>query len=751
MAQKTEKSFRSFIKGLVTEANELTFPESASIDEQNFVLNRDGSRSRRLGIDFEESYVLTATGLTTADLRDGKQSFHVWESPGGDTTVSLGLIRVKNKIWFVNLLAATPSASLKNSGSPITISGLSNSNIETAVINNKCVIASEDLLHPVKLSYNPTTDTVTQSQLILKIRDLYGVDDSLDVDDRPSSLSNAHKYNLRNQGWSPEVVSVAAASGADAIDYTKTKLSVYPSNSDVWTLGKVSNPGSSDYERYDPEVLERNSTSKYQVSRGSYVIDAFNRGASRQSESGVTGLPSDSENGTITTVASYAQRVFYSGIVSNINGGDARSPNYSGYIFFSKVVTSEDDLIKCYQEADPTDPGINDIIANDGGTVHLPEVTRIIKIASTQASLLVFAENGVYEVYGDTGGFVATSFQVSKLSTNGVFNPKSIVDINGNFIYWSKAGIYQLSPDSASGRFRAESVSLKTIQTLYLNIPDIGKNHCKGFYDEKENQVRWLYNDSANYSTTNYINNYNKELIYDLTLQAWYKNTLSSLASNSPYIADYIPIPGYSVTSTEETVYKGTDEVLVTSGDTVVVNSDLAVNRSSQFSYLTIRGTSFTVSKYKDDTFKDWVSSDAVGISYLSYLVAGWELFGNFLRKKQVPYIQFYFKRTENGYTAASGTLELTKPSSCLVQAQWNWTNSANSGKWGTQFQAYKLLRNYIPSGPTDPFDYGEGVIVTKNKLRGSGKTLSLKIESEAGKDMQILGWGLPVTMNETI
>lgn len=751
MAQKTEKSFRSFIKGLVTEANELTFPESASIDEQNFVLNRDGSRSRRLGVDFEESYVLTATGLTTADLRDGKQSFHVWESPGGDTTVSLGLIRVKNKIWFVNLLAATPSASLKNSGSPITISGLSNANIETAVISNKCVIASEDLLHPVKLSYNPTTDTVTQSQLILKIRDLYGVDDSLDVDERPSSLSNAHKYNLRNQGWSPEVVSVAAASGADAIDYTKTKLGVYPSNSDVWTLGKVSNPGSSDYERYDPEVLERNSTSKYQVSRGSYVIDAFNRGASRQSESGVTGLPSDSENGTITTVASYAQRVFYSGIVSNLNGGDARSPNYSGYIFFSKVVTSEDDLIKCYQEADPTDPGINDIIANDGGTVHLPEVTRIIKIASTQASLLVFAENGVYEVYGDTGGFVATSFQVSKLSTNGVFNPKSIVDINGNFIYWSKAGIYQLSPDSASGRFRAESVSLKTIQTLYLNIPDIGKNHCKGFYDEKENQVRWLYNDSANYSTTNYINNYNKELIYDLTLQAWYKNTLSSLASNSPYVADYIPIPGYSVTSTEETVYKGTDEVLVTSGDTVVVNSDLAVNRSSQFSYLTIRGTSFTVSKYKDDTFKDWVSSDAVGISYLSYLVTGWELFGNFLRKKQVPYIQFYFKRTENGYTAASGTLELTKPSSCLVQAQWNWTNSANSGKWGTQFQAYRLLRNYIPSGPTDPFDYGEGVIVTKNKLRGSGKTLSLKIESEAGKDMQILGWGLPVTMNETI
>ena len=555
MAQKTEKSFRSFIKGLVTEANELTFPESASVDEQNFVLNRDGSRSRRLGVDFEESYVLTSSGLTTADLRDGKQSFHVWESPGGDTTVSLGIVRIKNKLWFLNLLSATPSTDLKNGGSAITISGLSNADIETTVINNTCVVASEDLLHPVKLTYNPSTDTVSQSQLVLKIRDLYGVNDSLDVDERPSSLSNTHKYNLRNQGWSPEVVAVAAASGADAIDYTKTKIGVYPSNSDVWTLGKVSNPSSSDYERYDPEVLERNSTSKYQVSRGSYVIDAFNRGASRQAESGVTGLPTDSENGTITTVASYAQRVFYSGIVSDISGADSRSPNYSGYVFFSKVVTSDDDLIKCYQEADPTDPGINDIIANDGGTVHLPEVTRIVKIASTQASLLVFAENGVYEIYGDTGGFVATSFQISKISTNGVLNAKSIVDINGNFVYWSKAGIYQLSPDSASGRFRAESLSLKTIQTLYLNIPELGKNYCKGFYDEKENQIRWLYNDSASYTTTNYINNYNKELIYDLTLQAWYLNSISSLASNSPYIADYIPIPGYAVTTFEEAVY----------------------------------------------------------------------------------------------------------------------------------------------------------------------------------------------------
>ncbi len=33
----------------------------------------------------------------------------------------------------------------------------------------------------------------------------------------------------------------------------------------------------------------------------------------------------------------------------------------------------------------------------------------------------------------------------------------------------------------------------------------------------------------------------------------------------------------------------------------------------------------------------------------------------------------------------ASFSLILDNPSSCLVQAQWNWADSANSGKWGNQ------------------------------------------------------------------
>ena len=744
MAQKAEAAYRSFVKGLITEANQLTFPENASIDEANFVLNRDGSRSRRLGVDYESAYALTPTGLTATDIKESKQSFHIWESPGGDSSVTLGVVRIKDKLWFMNLLTDSPSANLKNGGSSITIASLSNSKIETSVINNKCVIVSKDLPRPVLLTYNVSTGAVTQSIIQIQIRDIYGVDDALFLDTRPVALTNTHKYNLRNQGWNKNIVTTT---GADAITLTKTELGVYPANSDNWTLGKISNAASADYEKYDPDTLNKNSFSNYQIAKGSFIIDAFERGVDRINKSDVSsGLPIDREEGNISTITSYAQRLFYSGVESRVTGPDIRSPNYSGYIFFSKIIKSDDDFGKCHQEADPTDPGINDLIDTDGGSIQIPDITRIVRIIASQASILVFAENGVWEIYGDTGGFIATSFQASKISTNGITNGDSVVNVNGNFIYWSKAGIYLLKPDAASGRFAAESLSLTSIQDLYLNIPEVAKDFAKGIYDEKENRVRFLYNDNASYSSSNYPNSYNKELIYDLTLKAWSKNEISSLVSDSPYIADYALIPGYSVTTREESVVAGIETVLVTSGDTVVIPDDVATNRTEQFSFLTIVGTSFTLSKYNGSDFLDWKTKDSVGVDYSSYLYTGYELFGDIMKEKQIPYIFFYLQKTEDGFQASGTDLVFTNQSSCKVQAQWGWSNSAANGKWGNEFQAYRILRNYTPSGIGDTYDSGDSMVVTKNKLRGSGKCLSLYIRSEAGKDMKLLGWGHPVT-----
>ncbi len=180
MAKGTEKLYRTFVKGIVTEASPLTYPENASIDEDNFVLNRDGSRSRRLGVDYELDYYLKATGLGSSTITTGKQSFHRWESPGGDTSVSIGVIRIADRLWFIDLLTTNPSNNFLNSGNYITLTGLNKADIDTAVINNSLIVSSSDLDAPILLTYNVTAQTISQQEITLKVRDIWGVDDGLE-------------------------------------------------------------------------------------------------------------------------------------------------------------------------------------------------------------------------------------------------------------------------------------------------------------------------------------------------------------------------------------------------------------------------------------------------------------------------------------------------------------------------------------------------------------------------------------------
>jgi len=737
MALTSEKQYNTFVKGLITEASPLTFPENASIDEDNFVLERNGSRSRRLGVDYEPLYGFKDTGYSAAVLATAKISFHKWTSPSGSTDVSIGVIRVQDRLWFINLLAETPSISYLNSGNYITVSGLGTNEIDTTVINNNFIITSKGLALPIMLVYNSTLNVITQSSITLKVRDYWGVDDGLAINARPSTISVTHRYNLRNQNWRD----------AD-INSTKTSIAVYPANSDIWYLSKYANPSNAEYNTYNPGILVSTNTTNALAARGSAIIDAFYRGQSRQAFSGITGLPSDIETGAISTVASYAGRVFYSGVSSSVSSGDINSPNYSGYIFFSQVVTSNESLGACYQQLDPTAEELSDLVDSDGGTIHIPDVSKIIKLVPSKSSLLVFGENGIWELYGGGSGFRATSFQVSKVSSTGVVNKNSIIEVNGSFLVWTNAGIYSITENNVDSRYKADNISLTTIQTYYNNLSELAKKYTKAFFDEKENKVRWLYNDSETYSETNYPNYYNKELVLDLTLGAFYKNSFSSLATNSPYIAGYIPFPGFSVQSTEVAVFSGNDNVL-SSTDAVTVLDPIATARGTVFGYLTFRGTAFTISKYLNTSFVDWKSADGTGALYTSYLITGYETFGDTVRGKQIPYAIFFFDRTENGFTQVNGNLQIDNPSSCIVQAQWDWANSANSGKWGNPFQAYRFKRNYTPTGEADPFDYGLRVIITKNKLRGSGKALSLKITSEPNKDMKLLGWSYKVEADQ--
>lgn len=806
----TEQQINTFVRGLITEASPLTFPENAALDLSNVVFNRDGTISRRLGIDFESGYTQVSTGLSSTSTKNARISTHSWEFPSGSTTVSIQVVRINNQLWFFDTLAGALSSNILNLGVPVVLNAVNVTSIDAAVINGQMVIVSSDLDKPILLTYDPTLQTVSQEDINIEIRDIFGVESEVDLYTRPTTLSYEHAYNLVNQGWSERIVPASQtkvifwnpgsvfgsgyvpiidddanillnvhpfnyidvggtyfinADTIEAIEATYVELGSYPSNSDLWQLGKIGDATSPDFEQYHPTALDRNSVDFAQVARGRFIIDAFNRGTSRQAAGPQhptlnkfrqldhnSTLVDDTENGRLSTVTAYSGRVFYSGVVSRVTDGDRNSPNYSGFVFFSQLIQSKRDFGKCYQEADPTSSDINELVATDGGTIQIPEANRIYKIFPARQSLIVFSDNGIWEIYGDSG-FSATGYQLNKVSSSGTRSPNTIIDAAGTIIYWSKSGIQSLVQDTVSGRYITQPLSLNTIQSFYNNLSDVTRANAVGFYDEKENQVRWLFNDLDDYSETSFTNRYNKELILDLTLQSFYINEIAISEGGFPFVVGYVKTSGKIYASGTDPVVTFDDPVQVLTNP-VVVNKITTLNSAGQYKFLTISdiagASKITFSAYSNADFLDWVSYDLVGVDYSSYLVTGYQLYNDWMRPKQAPYLFMYFDRTEDGFENVGGSLVNTNQSSCLVQSQWNWADSITSGKWGTPFQSYRLLRNYIPSGVSDPFDYGYGVIVTKNKLRGRGKAISLKFYSETGKNFRIHGWSLVVTGNST-
>lgn len=252
---------------------------------------------------------------------------------------------------------------------------------------------------------------------------------------------------------------------------------------------------------------------------------------------------------------------------------------------------------------------------------------------------------------------------------------------------------------------------------------------------------------------TTYLDSYNKELIFDLTLQAFSVFAIES-SSSLPRVHAYMPVPNYYLAAETVTVVDSAGVPVTDSTGAIVTTTGYASNtrtsdaRKFNFKFLTTYNNKWTFSEYRDYTFYDWVDSDGTGSSFSSYLLTGYNVAGDMARRKRVIYLQVFCKRTEEYYTTDGTGVILANQSSCMVKSEWEWHDSADQGKWGTSFQAYRFLLPQ-PASPVsgDTFAYGASVIQTKNKLRGSGEALSLLFESTAGKDMKLLGWNALVTV----
>jgi hypothetical protein len=795
MAQAaTVKEYNFYVKGLITEASPLTFPENASLEEDNFELFRDGSRRRRLGLDYEQDFQITSTGLSAGTISTQTIKSGLWNNVSNDPLVSILVVQVGSTFKFFDAFADNISGSALNGGRAIELAGLSTNPFQGVSIFGELVLVNGQRGFFV-LKYDKETDTVTVDSRLILVRDIWGIEDGLATNQRPSGLSSSHEYNLLNQGW-----------GSDNRDSSKSYYSSfksstgeYPSNSDIVWTGK----NQPEDNEFAASLIERYFSGSTPTAKGAVVIDAFRRGASRVAafnqkafthiSTDISGdpfsiekflykvredtstldsegklisltsipffqplvnrspkLPQDITVGGIKAVATFAGRVWFSGSTSVLIDDDRRSPHLGGFVFFSQIVDNDRKLGLCHQQGDPTSEEVPDVLDSDGGTVQIPDASTIIKLIPISNGVVAFAENGVWEVTGGDTPFSATNFQVRKVSSSGAVSPDSVLSVESNIFYWSKSGILVLAPDQVSGFLTATNLTEVTIQTLYNDISDGGKSASRGLYDAAARRIIWLYNDDPEIDGVHFVNKYNRSLTFDTVLEAFHTETFGSIPGNTPYIADIFEAPDYNVLTIHTDIVALSRFLIDSLDNEIVISEDVKGNGSSKTEYLAMKTSDptygFTVALQRDPDFLDWFSEDGIGVDAKAHMLTGYEILEDTQRNKQATYITCNFERTETGFEMVDGFLEPQNGSSCIVQAQWDYANSPNSGKFGPPFQAYRLKRNYVSAGPVDSFDYGQAVITSKSKIRGRGKALSLLFQTEPKRDLHLYGWGINFT-----
>jgi len=620
LRQKTTIEANNWVAGLVTEASPINFPEGASVDEENFVLDRDGSRKRRLGLtklglptSFKElgQVAVSISASTTVSNTCYASVSYLWNNAGESPDRNIFVYQYGNKLHFFN---ANLADSVANPYflTAVSLTATVNAKFSFSSIQGNLIVAVGD--QQLRIIEYVSDISYSLSQVRLKVRDFWGVDDGFATDERTSTLTNLHAYNLYNQGWVPEFFCSADPdnpttmnNGAveDPVERTKTSLGVYPSNADIlFTALTMLTNGR---KAYYPHALKNVVSGNTPAANGHYIIDLFDRSQGRKDtydediaagwtarKNYKSSIPTDQSTGGIKSIAAYAGRIFYA-CSAGETGGDSKSPHIGTFVLFSKLVDSIQDLGKCYQEADPTAEDISDLIDTDGGYIQLPDAVNIKALIPFKSELLVFADNGVWAIAGGDRGFTATEYQSRFLTNNGALSVDSIVVTPDAVLYWSRNGIFSLGVGQTGIEF--QSLTEYTIQRLYNAIPYNCKNNAIGMYDDASYRCRWLYQQTYNEQAPQ---KFTHELILDLSMPAWSRFKFYDLSASStatPRLTGYLNTP---------VAYRN------------VVGSDFrytVLDENTSHTYI------MALCYYKNRNFEDWSSVDAP-----AYLITGYIL-----------------------------------------------------------------------------------------------------------------------------
>lgn len=745
MAQSGVKPFNTFTRGFNTEANPLVFPEDFSVDELNMTVQADGGRRRRLGLDYETNYTLSAS--TDASILDqGSVSSFVWHSPNNLGDLSILVLQLGRTLHFYKVVKEKTSSNKYASTidlSQYKISGaddIAKQRLDFASGLGVLTVASGSM-DPIYVQFDSDTETFSATAITIEVRDIAGVDDGFDIDEyvAAGSRTNLKDYNLLNQGWDESRIDSVISGGG-------VSPGSLPPNSGVWWLAKGST-GTFSNALFDQQVAGTGL-----APRGHYIVDAFNIDRSTVADpdttEDVSGIAIETTTERPTTVAFLAGRVWYSG---------ATLPNNPNRVYFSQILTSLDNIGRCYTNGDPTAEINSDLLDTDGGYINLPEASRILKLVNFSSTMLVFAENGIWQIRGGENGFTPSSFITSRINDVGVVGRDSVVEIEGGLLYWSDGGIYSVGVDTVTGELQITNATEESIQTFYSAITRVNRKNAFGIYDNTSKKALWFYNSLATNTEFTNKNKFNACLVFDAKANGFFKYSLDT--DNNIFVAcPFVTNDVYIETRREQVINSRTDDnVTDSTGDLVYVNSEYSKAPQYKLQLVVLVKSSgsyqVTVGSFKNSIFKDWeIALGNSAVDYSSYVLGPYSTVGNWLSNKYPAYIWFASEKSETGYvTDSAGELVLENPTQINYRARFDWSDNSASNKWTDLYtNGYRFEDSYIPSPSGDDFETGQTVVITKNRVNGSGRAIQLYLESSTGKEMHLYGWATQATDNQT-
>lgn len=327
----------------------------------------------------------------------------------------------------------------------------------------------------------------------LKVRDLTGVEDYLDMAAIPEKISYSKLYNLLNQGWTVKLLG----------DFYKAQVggySCFPSNNLAQQYLKDSQTSA-----FKPTALLDTTFGNTPAPKGHFVLDYFN-----QQRVDASMLEVQMQN----LAAACGKQV--SEILDEQYVGDAltqvpdKSPRYkyvtdscayagrmfylAGDVLLYSMVLAED-LTRaglCYQEADPTSEEISDLLPTDGGMLPIEEIGNGQKVFNEGSYLIAVGDRGLMAFGGTANNiFTATAYSARSLPTLTTRSPHSFVSTEFGTLYWGDVGIISCA-DTAEGLL-LDNITTATIQKFYNKIPNEAREKCKGVYDKINKEVWWFY------------------------------------------------------------------------------------------------------------------------------------------------------------------------------------------------------------------------------------------------------------------